>query len=373
MNLSTLTDDELIRSIKTLTGDERGMIVSVLKHLSEFERRRLAERKAFPSLFEYCVRELRYAHGETARRIRAARAAKKFGILYGPIGKGELSLTTVALLEPHLKWDNYRKLIRDAKGKTTREVEALVAALAPVPAAPSEKIRFLAVVAPPLPVSEAEDLFAAPEENPVSIEAQSIAPVVPAPAAPVVPAPAAPVVPTLAAPVGREESAPPAVRRVQFTFTGDESLLRDFERAKELSRHKWPAGRQEDVWAGAIKVLLERIDPDRRRRRRERVRRLAAGARSRKVPQAVKDEVWDRDAGRCAFRSDAGRVCGARAGLEFDHVRPWALGGGSGDAGNIRLLCRAHNDLEARRVFGGALVDAAVVRRRDALRNGVKI
>lgn len=163
------------------------------------------------------------------------------------------------------------------------------------------------------------------------------------------------------------------MRRAYFSFTADEAFLRDFERAKELSRHKWPAGKQEEVFAGALKVLLDKIDPDKRRRRRERARRLAAGARSRRISQAVKDEVWDRDGGRCVYPGPGGGVCGARAGLEFDHVRPWALGGGSGDAGNIRLLCRAHNDLEARKAFGGALVDAAVARRRAALRREVKI
>lgn len=172
--------------------------------------------------------------------------------------------------------------------------------------------------------------------------------------------------------VAAEPPAPPPVRRVHFSFTGDESLLRDFERAKELSRHRWPAGKQEEVWAGALRVLLDKIDPDRRRRRKDRARRLSAGARRRDISRAVKDEVWRRDEGRCSFRADAGRVCGARGGLEFDHVRPWAQGGSS-DAANVRLLCRAHNDLEARRVFGAAHVDAAVVRRRAALRGGVKI
>jgi hypothetical protein len=59
--------------------------------------------------------------------------------------------------------------------------------------------------------------------------------------------------------------------------------------------------------------------------------------------------------------------------LEFDHVRPWALGGSSGDAANVRLLCRVHNRLEARRIFGSAAVDAAIDRRRDVLRRGMKI
>lgn len=126
------------------------------------------------------------------------------------------------------------------------------------------------------------------------------------------------------------------------------------------------------MFAGALKVLLEKIDPGRRRRRRERARRLAAGARSRGISRAVKDEVWERDGGRCVYPGPGGGVCGARAGLEFDHVRAWAKGGSS-DAANIRLLCRSHNDLEARRVFGAALVDAAVARRRSALRKEVKI
>ncbi|MDP3543502.1 MAG: HNH endonuclease signature motif containing protein [Elusimicrobiota bacterium] len=189
--------------------------------------------------------------------------------------------------------------------------------------------------------------------------------------------------PTPEVPAGLPEMMPPPsppslppspapVQRVQFSFTADEAFLRDFERAKELSRHKWPAGKAEEVFAGALKVLLDKIDPDRRRRRRERARRLAAGARSCGTSRAVKDEVWERDGGRCVYPGPGGGVCGARAGLEFDHVRPWARGG-SNDAANVRLLCRAHNDLEARREFGGALIDAAVARRRTALRREAKI
>jgi hypothetical protein len=43
--------------------------------------------------------------------------------------------------------------------------------------------------------------------------------------------------------------------------------------------------------------------------------------------------------------------CDARAFLEFDHVTPVALGGGSTE-GEVRLLCRAHNQFEADRVLG---------------------
>ena len=45
--------------------------------------------------------------------------------------------------------------------------------------------------------------------------------------------------------------------------------------------------------------------------------------------------------------------CTARAGLEIDHVRPYAKGGSSGEE-NLRVLCRGHNLLSAAREFGEA-------------------
>lgn len=344
-NLKTLTNEQLIASLKDLVGDERGVVVAVLRHLTEFEDRRLAIKTGFPSLFDYCVRELRYAQGEAFRRIRAARAAEKYGILYRLLERGSITLTTVALLEPHLKWDNYRRLIRASKGLSTREVEAFVASLNPAAKAPPERVRFISVAAPAATRSD-EGLFA--PDPPAAAFAATEPRQQPAPPASANVSPAAP------------ES------RVVFTFTGDEALFRDVERVKELSRHQWPAGKLEDVFAGAIKALLDKIDPDKRGRRKERARRLAAGVRGRgrHIAAAVKDEVWVRDGGRCAYPGEAGKACGSRSNLEYDHVRPWALGG-SGETANIRLLCRAHNDLEARRVFG-----AAAGRRRGVLHRG---
>jgi 5-methylcytosine-specific restriction endonuclease McrA len=40
--------------------------------------------------------------------------------------------------------------------------------------------------------------------------------------------------------------------------------------------------------------------------------------------------------------------CGSKFYLEIDHIRPVALGGDNG-LSNLRLLCRTHNALAARR------------------------
>ena len=169
-DLTVLSNAELAASLKSLTRDERGRLVLVLKHLAEMDRRRYALEAGYPSLFDYCVRELRYAQGEAARRIHAARAAAKFPILYRTLERGLLSLTTVSLLAPHLKWDNHRRLIRSAAGRSTREVEALVAALTPGPR-PIERIRFVPL-APSTTAGEERgtgpDLFSAPPPAPVN-------------------------------------------------------------------------------------------------------------------------------------------------------------------------------------------------------------
>ena len=72
---------------------------------------------------------------------------------------------------------------------------------------------------------------------------------------------------------------------------------------------------------------------------------------SRHIPRAVRDEVWARDGGRCAYVSPAGIRCSSRWNLEIDHVVPFARGGSSG-AGNLRLLCAEHNRMEAERAYG---------------------
>lgn len=325
--LASLTDQELIDSIKRLVKDERGRTVSVLKHLAEMDRRRLAEGSGFPSLNEYCVRELRYANGSAARRIHAARAAAKFRIIYRAVERGLLSVTTVSLLAPHLTRDNHRRLIRSAAGKSAREVEAQIAAMVPAPA-PVERARYVGIApaSPPLETPGPDILAPSPPaKSDVSTE----------------PAP---------------KPAPPPVLRVQFSFTAEEKLLHQVERAKELLRHSIPAGRYEDIFAAAISALLDTIDPE-RRLRRLRSRTRAANANGRRIPSALRDEVWRRDGGRCAFRSGDGRPCGARARLQVDRVVPWARGGPT-ELGNLRLLCRAHNLFEARRVFGDAAVGA---------------
>lgn len=355
LDLTHLPDADLIGSLKTLIRDERRNIVAVLRHLAELERRRLACKEGYPSLFEYCRRELRYSEGETARRIHASRAAARLPILYRAIDRGLLSLTTVSMLAPHLTRANYRRLIRAALGRSTREVEKIVAAENPVPE-PRERVRILSVA--PSPETAASLLIAVGlSAGPAAVESEAAPPVVD-------PASGGLPLTELAPASAQADDARRRTPRVQFSFTADEGLLCAVERAKELMRHRHPFGGLEEVFTEAVEALLDRIDPGRRAGSARSARKHSGERRMRRIPRAVKAEVWRRDDGRCVYVSGDGRRCGAAADLEYDHVIPWARGGRSDDPGNIRLLCRGHNGLEARREFGDEAVDAAIARHR---------
>jgi hypothetical protein len=57
---------------------------------------------------------------------------------------------------------------------------------------------------------------------------------------------------------------------------------------------------------------------------------------TRMIPGWVKQEVFKRDRGACV-------LCGATDNLHFDHDYPYARGGASITANNVRILCARHN------------------------------
>jgi hypothetical protein len=60
------------------------------------------------------------------------------------------------------------------------------------------------------------------------------------------------------------------------------------------------------------------------------------------VSPDVRKKVYNRDKGRCV-------LCGATAGLQYDHIIPVSRGGGN-TAANIQLLCQNCNKLKSNRI-----------------------
>ncbi|PIR19235.1 MAG: hypothetical protein COV48_03115, partial [Elusimicrobia bacterium CG11_big_fil_rev_8_21_14_0_20_64_6] len=162
-----------------------------------------------------------------------------------------------------------------------------------------------------------------------------------------------------------QQLAPISSERVRVGFDAPHGVGLLLERTRQLLRHKFPEGRLEDIVREVLECYLERKDPQRRLEAKTAKAAIAAEApapgedpglptrfprswaNSRYIPARVKSAVWARDDGRCAWRDKDGTVCGSKDWLEYDHLRPFAKGGRSDDARNIRLVCRQHNKAAA--------------------------
>ena len=336
--LTAQADDELTRNLAFLASREKHNLKNLIAHLMEYDRRRLSREAGYPSTFHYCVSVLGYDEGDAYRRIHAARVCRDHLGALDALEDGSLSMSCLALLSPVIrKVKDPERLIEEARGKSKRELEYFLGRLFPLPPA-SDSVRVYTVPRDASPASAAgtgspAPPHASPSSGPM-VEASRL-----------------------------EVLAPPdggGVRvRVRIGFDAGAPLLSLIERARQILRHKYPEGRFEDILRDALETLLERADPQRRLElKAERARAPGSTAKDplrnparggRYIPAKVKDAVWLRDGGRCAWRFEDGVVCGARDFLEYDHIVPFARGGRSDNPRNIRLLCRMHNGLAAER------------------------
>lgn len=131
-DIKKISDDELWVRTARLAGDERRITVDVLLHLREVERRGLHLKRGFPSMYEYAVRELRYAEGAAYRRVQAMRLLRDIPEMEEKLTAGTLSVTTASKIQnAYRNQPNEKKAAAVARveGRSSKEVEQELAPL----------------------------------------------------------------------------------------------------------------------------------------------------------------------------------------------------------------------------------------------------
>jgi hypothetical protein len=371
-----LSDSDLLRQVALLATRERGATVELVGHLAELDARKLHVAEGYGSLFAYCTGPLRLAEHAAYNRIEAARLSRRFPVVLDLLSDGTLNLSTLRLLAPHLRPENFETLVNQARLRSKREVETLVAQLAPRPDVPASVRRLperrpIAQAAEPPSGEQLQAMGASERATSAGTDAPTDSIRLNAPselrAQPVEPAEA---VPRLG---DRPVFVPLSPGRYSVRFTMTAPTHDKLRRAQELLRREVPDGNPDSIIDRALTLLLEDVA-----RRKLAVTSMArtsqrVGTRSRHIPAQVRRAVWLREGGRCAFVSALGRRCNERAYLEFHHREPYAIGG-EATVANISLRCRAHNVYEAKLAFGPtAPQDNPVARRSGAgeVGNGV--
>lgn len=126
-SLSHVSDADLLRDLVTLVGIDRKATATLLAHLAEVDARTLYRPAGYPSMFLYCVHELRLSRDVAYRRIHAARTARRYPEIFEAIADGRLHVSAVILLGPYLGAGGGPDLLIAAEGKTEFEIEQMLA------------------------------------------------------------------------------------------------------------------------------------------------------------------------------------------------------------------------------------------------------
>ncbi len=99
MDLTKLTDAELLTRAKKSAGSERYATANLIQDLAEIERRLLYAKYGCDSLFRFCVKMLKMSEPQAARRVNATRLFHAIPQLKTKIESGEVPLTTASQLQ----------------------------------------------------------------------------------------------------------------------------------------------------------------------------------------------------------------------------------------------------------------------------------
>ena len=316
---SHLSDRSLLDSLASRLRQQRAISAELLADLAEVDARRLYVPAGYPSMFLYCVQELRLSEQAAFHRIRGARTARQYPAVFTALADGHLHLSAVVLLAPYLTAENADELLAAAADKSKSEIERLLAERFPQPDIPAH-------------VQQLREL--PPQLSPGIVGLSS---------------------PHGPGRVGGSSQRPRvtalSAERFGLQLTMSQSTHDKLRHAQELLSHQIPSGDVAEILDRALDALIEKLE----KRKCARARRPRPSKRSsnnpRHIPAHVRRAVWERDQGQCTFVSEAGRRCPPRTRLEFHHVVEVARGGRASVTG-VRLRCRAHNQYGAECTFG---------------------
>jgi hypothetical protein len=353
---SMLTDEELLDSLHALVRRDAQTQADLLRNLAEVERRRLYLGQACSSLYTYCTERLGMSEAVAYDRIRVMRTARELPMIFSMVERGEIHLSALRLLCPHLTDENHRELLSRAAGQSKKVVEALVAEIAPQPGRRS-RIRMISK-GPSATAKAGDDLVPGPVDGGTT-----------------------------------ESDSEPDYTTYEVQFTGTERFSQDLERLRNLLSNKFGHVEIDEAIEYAVAVAAEELEVKRLgtrsgkragkktgkslRPNKQAARTADAEAKAAKEPQAnstagqdshsktskrkyptrsERRHIHERDGHQCTFTDEAGHRCSEKGLLHVDHIQMVCRNGGA-DLENLRLLCSAHNQYLARLALGQEFIE----------------
>jgi HNH endonuclease len=305
IDLKNKSDNELMSELKILRSKETNVIADIVLHLAEVETRGIYREAGYSSLFTYCTECLGYSEGGAARRVRAAKCLIKTPSVYEQLKSGQITLCSLSEVAPIVTDKNHVEVFKAITGVSKGKAQEIAISFG----APVQKKRSVirskrVVIAPPVEFSNTDS---------PQVEAKT-------------------------------------EKLYSFSFEVKEDVKALYDEASLITGSTKP----EELFTELLKEFVARKAKEPRVIAKTRIVKAKdpkAIAISRTIPLKTKREVFKRDNRQCTYVAKDGKRCTKRHNLEIDHIRPFAFGG-TNDLGNLRLLCKSHNLLQAEYAFG---------------------
>lgn len=343
-DLKSFGDNQLLANLENHFALERRLTRTILLHLKEVHARHLYAKRGFPNIFWMLVKHFKQSETAANQRVKALELMLAVPIVEERIVSGELNLSTLAMAQRHISQQEKitkKKLSKEEKAEIVESISSKT-------------------------ITEAEiELFKLLPES---------------------------------------ASAPRTVERrvsedgVRMSITLSNKMHANMVRLQEIWAHVDPTMDPVEVIGRAFEIALNKVDPLRRKARTEKRKTKdgeqkahkpknfdphdsKAGKTSNTSTQSFADsaiqkvtikqtfkrpnyyskeldrQLWQRAGGRCEWIDPSnGKRCDCSFGVQREHVIPIARGG-TNDLSNLQLLCRTHNLLRAREVFGDQKID----------------
>src|SRR5688572_6099257 len=97
--LKQLKDDELVSRLGKLVQTESKITHLILECIAEIDKRKLYLERAYPSLYEFLIRQFGYSPSAALRRIDAARLLREVPEVSEKIESGGVNLSQISQIQ----------------------------------------------------------------------------------------------------------------------------------------------------------------------------------------------------------------------------------------------------------------------------------
>ena len=122
MEISSLSDSELLIRTKAAVKNEEKSTQNVLEYLRAVESRRLYAKRGYSSLHDFCIKELGYEGSSAQRRISAMRLIRDIPEAKAKLQSNEVNLSTLNQLQCFIRKEETAK---STKLNTEQKLELL--------------------------------------------------------------------------------------------------------------------------------------------------------------------------------------------------------------------------------------------------------